>query len=78
MSIIDKVVDETRGITRRTGRSVTTVYLGEAEFNELQDIERGMEFRKDFYCKRTKKYGGYFCAGLRLIRVLVPSHLQVI
>tara|TARA_R110002049_G_scaffold302035_1_gene494559 strand:+ start:113 stop:349 length:237 start_codon:yes stop_codon:yes gene_type:complete len=78
MNIIDKVVDETRGITRRTGRRVTTVYLGEAEFNELQDIERGMEFRKDFYCKHTKKYGGYFCAGLKIVRVLETTHFQVI
>ena len=78
MNIIDKVVDESREITRRTGRSVTAVYLGEAEFNELQDIERGMEFRKDFYCKHTKKYGGYFCAGLKIVRVLETTHLQVI
>ena len=78
MSIIDRVADESREITRRTGRSVRTVYLGEAEFNELRDIERGMEFRHKFYCKHTKKYGGYFCAGLKIVRVLETTHLQVI
>ncbi|MCP3698332.1 MAG: DUF1719 domain-containing protein [Aliivibrio sp.] len=78
MNILDKVVDQINENARRTGKGSTIVYLGESEFNELQDIERGIEFKKDFYCKDSKKLGGYFCAGLKMVRVLESTYLHVI
>ena len=78
MNILHKVLNEQKRLTRQTGKRLTTVYLGEAEWQELNDIERGVEFRDKFYCKQTKKYGGYFCAGLKIVRVLEISHLQII
>lgn len=78
MNILHKILNEQKRITKQTGKRLTTVYLGESEWQELNDIERGIEFRDRFYCQQTKKYGGYFCVGLKIVRVLEITHLQVI
>ena len=78
MNILHKILNEQKRITRQTGKRLTTVYLGEREWGKLNDIERGIEFRDKFYCQQTKKYSGYFCAGLRIVRVIETTHLQII
>ncbi len=78
MNILHKILDEKQRLTRQTGRRTTAVYLGEEEWRELNLMETTIEFRDTFYCKQTKKYGGYFCVGLKIVRVLETTHLQII